>query len=60
MNVGLIREVVTKKNGKKVKFISLKACGSKRKENMWVMDAFGDSLGWKRNSFQVAGVAQDL
>lgn len=60
MNVGLIREVVTKKNGKKVKFISLKACGNKRKENMWCMDAFEDSLGWKRNSFQVAGVAQDL
>lgn len=34
-------------------------CGQANKNNRWILDKFENTVGWKRNGFQVIGVNTD-
>lgn len=39
--------------------MKLKECGHANKNNRWIFDKFENTIGWKRNGFQVIGVNND-
>lgn len=54
--LGLTRVLGKNPNGTQKKMMVLKKCGEPRVMNMWTLNAFDNTLGWKRNNIEVLSV----
>ena len=54
--LGLTRVV---EKGTKKKSVTLKPCSFPSTRNMWIINAFDNTIAWKKKGFQVLGVKND-